>query len=852
MVDDCTMQKTLEGLGWEHDQQHASVKLGSSTFNIMEMGRSTYSQKGFSIINNGRPTMCGDFETWRDFTNPVVWTWSCIWTENGEPETKWQHHEKDADGNWDIKPDFKWTPRSKKENKARCLCGNASCSKWFNKRKSNKVGKKRIDKRKGAKVKLAYGWMFADEMKENWGKVLERLHNIAYANKLSKKDTHMVLYAHNMVVDYIGYCTAMDLTPHGRHPFKNLVSRDENDKRFIPRGSGMLAVNIDMTDYMSDKYQRSFIGEGFKKESDEHFPMEWRDSFALMPTALGNMASVVGLPKGATPEKFVNANHPEHGKKSAIDADDIFYAVNDTVSLTLIIAAFLRTLNTFGYQRHDLPYTVSSAGYQLVASTYAKGQKKGMPSLFTKEKPSSKSYFSNVNNRFVDTMMRRNGLLVGGMTRVFNRHLHGVGQFVAVDGRSFYPSSMVATTINHHLYGDIEVHMPNWTTLEEYDGTLDDLLASDKEGAVHVHWRRPATESIGIIPTTVESGRRKGSLDWESDEGTRWLTLFQARWAVKRGYTLTPVEVNYREVDGKRADNIDGKPQLVPKYTEFNGWAIQCDRLSQEARDLLVSPVHLAYNTRKEQRAAGNDMHQLSKLALNGGISFGKFGEMREETFISTENNFIENFDEGWDFSPVVEEVGCTYGYVSSEQKESAPNAAHIFASYITDIARCMLVSMADLIGSDNLVYCDTDSWRFRRDMVSDDIWEQVKATFGAELTEWDMEYEADYFEAAAPKSYKYRDANNGNVNMKMKGVSIKSVIQREWANLTHAQRVAHGFTGTKDEVGSFTTSFKNDFLWTLDLYDEMEFETVSGMRKSFRAETEAGIWQTVKKQMKV
>ncbi len=851
----CQMQEVLEKKGWKHFKQGVSPKLAHSPFNIMEMGRSAYLKQGLSIINNGKPTVFADFETDRDFTAPNLLSWSCVWTKNGTPVKSITNH---TDGVMNDKN--RWIEGKHKPHfKEACPCG---CGESFRKNISKRTGVTRIDKRKGAKVQMAYGWMYADEVKDLWPVVLEKLHEVSYGtgkmSKLSKKDTHMTVYAHNMVVDYIAMETSMGNIDGNRHPFKNLVSVDSDDKKFIPRGSGMLAVNIDMTDYMSDKFERRFVGKDFKIETDKHFPTEWRDSFALMPTALAPLSEVVGMKKGETPEKFINANHEDFGKKEAITTDDIHYAVNDTVSLLLITAAFLRTVSSFGYQRHDLPYTISSAGYHIIASSYAKECLDEMPRLFSKEKPSSKSYFTNVADKFLDTMLRRDGILVGGMTRVFNRHLHGFGSFVAVDGRSFYPSAMIVRLIKNSMYGDIQVFMPDWTTMKQYKGNnLQELLDSEYEGAVYCHWVRPDTEEIGIIPNTVESGVRKGSLDWDAQEGKRWLTLFQARFAVSRGYVLTPETFEKRELNGNfkvvHSETEEGVKTVEPLYDEFSGWAIVCDRMTQATREVLVKPVHKAYNTRLEQKKNKDPMAFLTKIVLNGGISFGKFGEMRENTFITTEHNYIENFDDAdWDFKPVVEEVGCIYGYATSNEKQSAPNACHLFASYITDVARCMLVSMADTIGASNIVYCDTDSWRFRTENVSKATLKEIESTYGAELTQWDKEYDADYFEAVAPKSYKFRDSNTNDVTVKMKGVSIKSAIQKAWVALSHAERVAYGYTGTNLEHGQATKKFKNDWLWTLDLYDEIVADRVNGIRSSFRNGSEAGVWQEVKKQMKV
>ena len=81
----CRMQQVLEKKGWKHLKQVADVKLEHSRFNIMEMGRSAYLKQGYSIINNGKPTVFADFETDRDFTAPNLLTVSCVWTKNGTP-----------------------------------------------------------------------------------------------------------------------------------------------------------------------------------------------------------------------------------------------------------------------------------------------------------------------------------------------------------------------------------------------------------------------------------------------------------------------------------------------------------------------------------------------------------------------------------------------------------------------------------------------------------------------------------------------------------------------------------------------------------------------------------------------
>ena len=867
-----TTEELLLAKGWQpsNEEYHQDGAFGIKELAIYEKDREEY-MKTDSILDNGHLVMTYDYETFRDFTSTVMLSWSATWSENGKPVKKRMGHTivKDKDGKiigYKMIDKHIWREKHQAKHKSPKPC--ECCGIHYRMNVAKTVGTPKMDKRVGAKIKFACGWMMASEVQDNWPILLELLYSLAYANRISKKNKNMTIYAHNMSVDFIALNNDLQLSG-ANHPYTMLSvlqppSKDSMAK-FIPRGSGLLSVIHDFGDMMPDDYQRTFIGKDFKKEQDSSFPVEFRDSFALMPTALANIASICGFPKSTTPEMFTNANHPDFGDITKLEKDHVIYALNDSVALMFCLSLFMKTLRMFGYNRQDLPYTISSAGYQIMAHQYAtKYDSKTMAKLFAKKKPSSKAYLSNVNDIYLDDILRE--CLVGGMTRVFNADIHGEGNWLAIDARASYPSTFCAQNFPYQIGGvdkSFPIHLPNFTDLKISDLSIEKLLASEHEGGAYVFWTSPV-DDIGCVATVVEEGHKKGCLDWNRPNGTRWLTLLQCRWLIARGYTLELRTSNHVINDSPIIQyDENGVGIKIADTTSADISAIVCSRITQAERDVLTTPIKMAYAKRAELRLEGNPLEGMVKILLNGGLSFGKFVEQRDGVVITTQLAYDEYFDENeYAFTFAVRIGMSDYGYATSLKKVRANNTANIFGCQITDGSRINLIGMSDFIGKESIAYGDTDSLRFNLDLAPTGTEEKVQEFYGSELTQWDDEYNASYFYALSPKSYKAiiepevgddgEIAKEEQVIFKMKGVNTRGMVRMAWANLTHQQRVLWGYTGLESETGNATQYFTTAYLKKTLLTDPLSYERPTALKESFRdVDKTAGTWVEITKTAK-
>jgi hypothetical protein len=60
------------------------------------------------------------------------------------------------------------------------------------------------------------------------------------------------------------------------------------------------------------------------------------------------------------------------------------------------------------------------------------------------------------------------------------------------------------------------------------------LYGQGQIGAVHCHWKRPASHSIGVCATRTD----EGSLDWNCEEATQWITTVEYQLMVDEGYEV--------------------------------------------------------------------------------------------------------------------------------------------------------------------------------------------------------------------------------------------------------------------------------------------------------------------------
>tara|TARA_Y100000361_G_scaffold8434_1_gene6916 strand:+ start:1974 stop:4187 length:2214 start_codon:yes stop_codon:yes gene_type:complete len=646
--------------------------------------------------------------------------------------------------------------------------------------KSGKYKGKRISRKKNQEIVIIKGWCWDDEIDQIMP-LLERW-------KIK------TVYAHNMTVDLIALLSR--LKPDLNHPLEHFFLANPEDMSPICfKGSSVLAATLDIAPWLAPGYSRKAWNHREKRlETRTDYPIEFRDSTGLLTMSLAGIGkSIPGsdFKKGETPQIFCDPDHPGFQDYMAIEDWMVEYAVQDCLVLWAGLQEFWVLIKQMGYHGKAYPLTIGTLGYQMIADSIAKN-KEAKPKIVKKIKRSWK-YQSVCNDPIADDIMRM--ALVGGRTQVFDTDPHTT-RVVGIDARSMYPSA--------ELGGDLEIlgeslerTWPDPTNLMRVKpGDLGSDFASF-EGAIHVHWKRPSSDRLGAIADTNEDGL----LDWTLFEGTRWLTMAQYRYCKILGYDLDPVPFTHTILaDPKDPESEDQEITLV---------AVLSPKLNYNP--FLV--VESWYEKRKQMRSEGDPRQILVKLLMNAG-SYGKWVERNQDQVITTEESYIHNFSDRWDFSPVAGQ----FGYATDQRFRRAKNAANCLGAYITDYARMSLNEMGRMIGVENLLYTDTDSWKY---LDPDSEITIPEPLLGSDLGQWAIEQIMDFWESVAPKQYRYHAIEDDEIpcdlwKLKIKGCSVGRL--------------------TQEEIKDF------------DLRGSVQFERVIGIRESWRQGHDAGTWITVDK----
>ena len=138
--------------------------------------------------------------------------------------------------------------------------------------------------------------------------------------------------------------------------------------------------------------------------------------------------------------------------------------------------------------------------------------------------------------------------------------------------------------------------------------------------------------------------------------------------------------------------------------------------------------------------------------------------------------------------------------------------------AYILSYARMALWKVGTEIGYENLVYCDTDSWKHTNPNV-------ICPLEGDDLGQWKHENTYAFWHSTRPKQYKYNaiwDEKHGTVNTwnaRIKGCSLMKAAND--AGIDYGEFCKH-----------------------LDLDGVVTFEGVIGIKESWRRkDTRAGEW---------
>lgn len=713
-----------------------------------------------------------DFETWRDFDNPNICSFLIAVKEGpitqhitgatitGKTDSGKLTYKENPDG-------WKWNRCDKhqktKNTKSMTKCKN--CHKEKPKNYGKYFTKTNTDE---AQVKVIKGWCWADEIETVLiPQVVE--------NKIFK------CYAHNATVDIIAMLNC--LLPDLAHPLQHFAQNPDERGKLLLRGSKILSAPIDIAPNINKHQKEPFSRMAYnhkskKMEKHTDYPLKFIDSVALMPLPLASIGEACGFPKGKTPEIFTNAEHPNFGNYMAIKDADIAYAVRDCEVLWKGMRQFWNTIKEIGYAGKALPLTSGTLGIQMIAQSNVEECKDDKTKvLLYRKKPKSWKYESIVNQPAWDDICRK--ALVGGRTQVFNTHKVGNGtKAYGSDANAMYPSVL---TNEANTFPDFR------TMFQIKDPSqITEQMITNQEGCIHVAWERPAWDKVGLF---AHKPTGKG-LDWTQEQGVRWITLNEYRYAQSKGYKLT-----------------------ITVDEEDDCCAIICERLKYNP----FLCVKRWYEKRLEMKKANDPSQFIIKILMNAG-SFGKHVEKNQSQIITTEDEYGMSSLTDWDFSGVAEVNGEVFGYAKDQEYKRSDTTANIMGCYITAYARIDLYEVIQEVGIEHMLYTDTDSAKHTNPSIK-------CPKEGEGLCEWKLEQVYDFWHSVAPKQYKYHaiwDEDKGDCDKwsaRIKGCSLKSAA------------------GLEDI--DYETFCKN-----IDLEGSVRFERVVGLKESWRSnEHGAGQW---------
>lgn len=739
-----------------------------------------------ALNDNKTAGACLDIESYRDFHNPNMFGFLIWWTHGHKTEKR----KVGADPS-----KWRWK-RCEDHAKSKKLADKEACDKCVRVKPKN-YGQINTVPVKGPegerKMHVIKGWVWEDEVET----ILVPL--------LIEKGVR-TCWAHNATVELIAWLSMTK--PELEHPLHYYIQNPKDRARILFKGSGILSASVDLAEIYNRHNKQPMVWHQWnsktqKIEEQHEYWMEFRDSTALMPVPLATIGKALGFPKGKTPTKFTEEDDPDFGNIMAITDEDVLYCVRDNEVLWRGLQDYWRVFKDMGYHGHDIPLTVTGLGFQMIANDNRKSGDDNRRCLFKKAEHGWK-YHSNVNNPELDDICRK--AFVGGRTQVWNSEPYH-GPAVGIDANSMYPSQLISDNAMPDYRSMALIEKPD----PSHDNVIMNGTDSEKghqfvEGVVNVSWKRPAHDKVGLLSHRNDDG----SLTWTATEGTRWITFPEYRVAKAAGYDLRIV--------------VD---------EEVGGCMVVMARLKAN----LFGMVKTVYEERKRRKANGDGTEFYLKIWLNGA-SFGAWATRVQNTMLIGEDDAAW-LDEDWDFTGVSKVKGEMIGYAKETEKTRTDRTANIMAAYITAYARIDLYRAAHDIGPDRLLYCDTDSWKFKG--TDEECYLE-----GNDLGEWKIEQRYDYWHSVAPKQYQYRatwDEDKGHIpegqgwNARIKGCSLKMA----------AKQVAK-------ELGVDPEGFWNDFVRDhLDITGEVTFDRVMSIKETLwhvgkEGAVKAGSWKQVTK----
>lgn len=395
----------------------------------------------------------------------------------------------------------------------------------------------------------------------------------------------------------------------------------------------------------------------------------------------------------------------------------------------------------------------------------------------------------------------------GGRTEVFKPYVNGplieerTGKCLYYqDVCSMYPAVCAKKPIpngvpNYILGEEIDLVKFYYTLTisdEEYETHVNEVVEKDSIywGYVYCKVVPNPNDYIGLLPNKyVPAGHPSSTpprlvFSLKTQIGV-WSTE-EIRLAFKSGYHIETIFSMVYWLAGHRSNQIL-KPYVdtfIRLKQEAEGWKKLGassenpteDEKHRIAQELFVNNGNLGLIDITKVKI-DNIGRLVKKLFLNS--IYGKFGQQD----ISTRMSLIYGSQQFYDLwsSNKINRSGCTfletfpgsgiYKAMISYQSEFLSNAGRsnfFIAAAITAASRCILHRQMQVIGSQNLVYCDTDSIIFTRDP-------NLPSLTKKGLGNWEEEKggKIKFFMSLAPKVYFIEREGQENLDMKSKGILL-------------------------------------------------------------------------------
>ena len=767
----------------EHDRRWDRPKINIPFVQVDQVPLPDWEKENPQTIRGGSHIAFIDAETWRDFDKPAFFgivilnrfggieQYPCGAEFTGKIDSSTGLREiRPTPHTWSWDRCEKHLKSHKKEQMEKCPDCNRVKPKSY-----GRISTRRTKDKDERKQQIIKSWCWADELET---------HLIPLMMEFDVR----VIYAHNATVDLIAMLS--QLHPDIHHPLELFIQDDpEEFSKILFRGSRILQAQLDLATYYNRHNSVPFSRKVWAKNKDgkwvesikKDYPVKMIDSTGVLPLRLVDIGKAIGFPKGKTPEKFVDADHPDHGNIMAITDEDIAYCIQDCEVLFRGLNTFWKIAKSLGYRGDTMPLTSGTLGSQMTATANIYSDHK--PKVYRLAKGSKWKYETITHNEDLDDVCRK--AMVGGRTQCFQTQPIVDRLVYGTDANSMYPSVMINP---ENTYPDFRRQQG-----VENPEEITDHIIDQYEGVVFVNWKRPEKDRIGFLSTRNDHDL----LDWNLPTGSRWITFPEYRFAKEMGYDLEIV-----------CDPEEDLCAVIMPRLPFN----------------MFECVQKWYDLRCEMKKNDDPSEFVLKILLNA--NFGKYVERNRDMIICTEETWVQ-MDPDWEFSSVTNDEGGAIGYATGGEWKRAKTTACVCGAYITAYARINLYTVAERVGYDHLVYCDTDSIYHTNSAIQ-------CVDEGDGLGEWKLERVCDYWESASPKQYKYRqiwDEKNKDLikwNARIKGCSLENAAQM---------------------MGIDYEKFCED----LDLYGSVTFERVCGIKESWRStaeEMQAGHWITTTKEI--